>query len=384
MRVWMVPKKALSQQAIANCLDSGSSCNAAEPVVSNLLKSVWMDPKAPDIVNCGPFASTLTASGTVIWARSTSWRRRALLNFCFGFPPKALVILCIYEVLPLCPPSKIRPLMAILTIMTRQQRPSHLAKNQHFSWFPWSCKCRARRLCVWRRALHAAVPSTFDEGNLSKSISEGRHGELRLDGRLGQESWQAPCIPFIRVPFFEADLPGGWHREGQDRACGQDKHGRFSDGHMELSLQARLPRRIQGTQSTSGRQARNPLCEPPILPYFVGASNSISVFIWQHGIVLFIFFFKDVMGTCVVMTFLSASLSGLHAELFFGGCHQRAGSAGRLWVRSWPSLSNVFAWCVFFCTLYRQLLNGWACVSGAWPPVSNSSTNTLASMLPLN
>ena len=86
MRVCIVPKNFLSQHAIASSLDSGSNWTAAQPVVSSLLKSVWMDPNAPEITKFSPLVSTLTSCGILSRFSSTACFCSAFPTFCILIP----------------------------------------------------------------------------------------------------------------------------------------------------------------------------------------------------------------------------------------------------------------------------------------------------------
>jgi len=78
----MVPKNALSQQARAIALSSGRIFSAVHPLVSSLLRSVLMVPKAPEMSNCSPVLSTLTLLGMLIRDCSSTCRVKALALLC--------------------------------------------------------------------------------------------------------------------------------------------------------------------------------------------------------------------------------------------------------------------------------------------------------------
>jgi len=82
--VWMVPKNALSQHANAIALSSVNIFSAVHPFVSNLLRSVLMVPRAPEMTNCSPVLSTATLFGMLIRDWSSTWRVKALALLCIA------------------------------------------------------------------------------------------------------------------------------------------------------------------------------------------------------------------------------------------------------------------------------------------------------------
>jgi hypothetical protein len=53
-----------------------------QPLVSSLLRSVLMVPRAPVTTNCSPVLSTLTLLGMGMRDRSSTWRVKALAVLC--------------------------------------------------------------------------------------------------------------------------------------------------------------------------------------------------------------------------------------------------------------------------------------------------------------